>query len=78
MIKSFFRMFWFKYALSRYQWYRRWYGGRWEYHYIDVCKSSMWLDMTPPRIWPEWRQPCSFGTPKVEDWPLPGTTLNQA
>ena len=63
-----FRTFWIKHWFSRYQWYRRWYGGRWEYHWIDICCSAMWLEMTPPRIWPAYRQPCSVGTPIVEDW----------
>lgn len=64
-----FRMFWFKFHLSRFRWYRRWYGGRWEYHFIDVCHCHMWLDMHPDRCWPEWRQPCSVGAPIVEDYP---------
>lgn len=63
-------MFWFMHLLCQFRWYRRWYGGRWEYHYIEICHSDMWLDMTPPRCWPVWRQPCSFGTPTVEDYPL--------
>ena len=63
-----FRLFWFKHLLGNFQWYRKWYGGRWEFHYIDVCHSSMWLDMHPDRKWPEWVQPCSHGTPIVEDW----------
>ena len=63
-----FRLFWFKYFLCRYQWYRKWFGGRWENHYIELCKSDMWLDMHPDRKWPEYVQPCSRGTPIVEDW----------
>jgi len=42
--------------------------GRWEYHWIDICYEAMWLTMTPPRIWPDYRQPCSRGYPIVEDW----------
>jgi len=64
-----FRAFPFRHWLARFQWYRRWYGGRWEYHYIEICASFMWLDCTPPRIWPAYRQPCSRGTPLIEDWP---------
>lgn len=66
------KTFWFKYWLCRYKWYRKWYGGRWEYHWIDICYSSMWLEMRndPKYQWPAYRQPCSFGTPIVEDWPL--------
>ena len=56
-------------ALSRFQWYRRYVGGRWEYHWIDICASSMWLSMAPGKYWPEYRQPCSHGTPVIEDWP---------
>jgi len=69
---NFFRWFWFKYTFPRFRWYRRWYGGRWEYHYIDICHSAMWLDMLPDpkRQWPAYRQPCSFGAPIVEDHPV--------
>lgn len=55
--------------LDRFQWYRKWYGGRWEYHWIDICYSAMWLPMTRPNVWPDYRQPCSHGTPIIEDWP---------
>lgn len=65
-----FRTWLFKYLLGRYQWYRRWFGGRWEHHWIDICGNSMWLDMHPERKWPEWRQPCSHGTPTIEDYPV--------
>ena len=65
-----FRAFIFQHFLGqRSQRYRRWYGGRWEYHWVDVCASSMWLDMAPGRCWPDYRQPCTFGTPIVEDYP---------
>jgi hypothetical protein len=67
-----FRMFWFQHLLSGFRWYRRWYGGRWEFHCIDVCQSSMWLPMVRPRVWPEYRQPCSVGAPIVEDYPDKG------
>ena len=64
-----FRSFWFKHHLSRYQWYRKWYGGRGERHWIEICMSFIWLDMHPDRCWPGYRQPCSHGTPEIEDWP---------
>ena len=57
-----------KHYLSNYQWYRKWYGGRWEKHYIEICASSMWLDMKPPKVWPDYIQPCSRGTPEIEDY----------
>lgn len=65
-----FRTFFFKQMLSRFQWYRRWHGGRWEYHWIEICGSFIWLDMDPDRKWPEYVQPCSRGTPLIEDYPL--------
>ena len=71
MLTKLFRSFWFKHPLARFQWYRRWYGGRWERHWIDICGSCMWLDMHPERCWPAYRQPCSFGTPENEDYPMP-------
>lgn len=64
-----FRLFWFKHLLGRFQWYRRWYGGRWERHWIDVCGGYIWMDKQPDRCWPTYRQPCSFGTPEIEDHP---------
>lgn len=64
-----FRMFWFKHFLGSYQWYRKWYGGRWERHWIDICGAFIWLDVEPDKHWPFYRQPCSFGTPTIEDWP---------
>ncbi|WP_431512582.1 hypothetical protein [Variovorax sp. DAIF25] len=71
MLTKLFRSFWFKHSFARFQWYRRWYGGRWERHWIDICGSCMWLDMHPERCWPAYRQPCSFGTPEIEDYPMP-------
>ena len=55
--------------LSRFQWYRRLHGGRWERHWIDVCNSYIWLSMHPDRCWPKYRQPCSWGIPVIEDYP---------
>lgn len=67
-----FRFFWFKHLLGRFAWYRRWFGGRWERHWIDICGSDIWLDMSsdPRRQWPAYRQPCSLGTPIIEDYPV--------
>lgn len=56
--------------LCDYRWYRRWFGGRWECHWIDIAHSFIWLDMRPDRKWPEYRQPCSHGTPIIEDYPV--------
>ncbi len=65
-----FRAFWFKYYLGQhFQWYRRWYGGRWERHFIDVCHTHIWLDMRKDRCWPDYRQPCSVGEPIIEHYP---------
>ena len=69
MFRKLFKKFFFRHLFAKYQWYRKWYGGRWEYHFIHVCGASMWLDMTRPRVWPKWVQPCSHGTPIIEDWP---------
>lgn len=63
------RSFWPKYWLCDFQWYRRWYGGRWENWYIEICASFMWLDVDRNRCWPEYRQPCARGTPLIEDYP---------
>lgn len=66
---SIFRSFFFRYFLGQhFQWYRRWYGGRWECHWIEICGSFIWLDMAPGNAWPEYRPPCSFGTPVIEDY----------
>lgn len=44
---NFFRRFWFQHFLGqRFQWYRRWFGGRWELHWIDICGSDIWLSMS--------------------------------
>lgn len=71
---SIFRAFIFQCNLSRFRWYRRWYGGRWERHFIDVCMSFIWLPMKRPKVWPEYRQACSVGTPTIEDYPVKDTT----
>lgn len=54
------RSFFFQHRLSRFQWYRRWYGGRWEYWFIDICYKSMWLPMRKD-LPLDYRQPCSVG-----------------
>lgn len=61
---------WIKAFLCDYRWYRRWFGGRWECHWIDITCSFIWLDMRPDCKWPEYRQPCSHGTPTIEDYPV--------
>lgn len=74
LFRWFFTLFIFKHFFGqRFRWYRCWFGGRWERHYIDICHSDIWLDMRPDRKWPEWRQPCSFGTPTIEDYPVKDT-----
>lgn len=74
-MSALFRAFWFQHFLGRFQWYRRWYGGRWENHWIDICGSFIWLPMSnaPERQWPAYRQPCSFGAPLIEDYPVKET-----
>ena len=67
-MRAFFESSCFKHFLGQhFRWYRRWYGGRWERPWIDICGSFIWLDMHPDRKWPEYRQPCSLGTPEIED-----------
>jgi len=67
-LKRLFRSFWPRYIGSHFKWYRKWYGGRWELHYIDVCHAYLWLEMAADKKWPEYRPPCSFGTPLIEDY----------
>lgn len=63
------RTFPFDYLFSRFQWYRKWHGGRWEYWYIELCYSFIWLRMPKGKGWPE-SGPCSGrGTPLIEDYP---------
>lgn len=60
----------FGYPLSRFQWYRKWYGGRWEYWYIELCYSFVWIRRDPGHYYPT-HYPCSGrGTPIIEDWPF--------
>jgi hypothetical protein len=73
---GFFRRFWFQHILGqRFQWYRRWYGGRWERHFIPICRAYIWLPMAndQARQWPAYRQPCSLGCPTIEDHPIKAT-----
>jgi hypothetical protein len=65
-------LWWDPFFLRAYQWYRRMYGGRWERHWIGICGSYIWLPMHPDRKWPDYRQPCSDGTPTIEDYPQRG------
>ena len=62
-------LFWFKHFLGNFKWYRRWHGGRWERHWIEPCCSDIWFDMKQGKQWPEYRMPCSHGTPIIEDYP---------
>jgi len=66
-----FRALFFQCRLSGFRWYRRWYGGRWERHFIDICLARVWLPMSsnPARQWPAYLQPCSVGVPLIEDHP---------
>lgn len=64
------RSFWPRYLLSSYCWYRKWYSGRWEYHWIELTHSPMWLEMHTDRGWPDWKMPYSRGTPIIEDYPI--------
>lgn len=61
-------MFWIRYYLKHFQWYRRWHGGRWEYWWIEICASYMWLTMRAD-LPDDYREPCSAG-PRLarEDW----------
>lgn len=59
-------------SLSNFRWFRKWRGGHWERHFIDICDSHIWLQMSnnPSFQWPAYRQPCSVGAPIVEDYPI--------
>ena len=74
-LRQVFSAFFFQHLLCRFRWYRRWYGGRWERHWIDICCEDIWLPMSndPARQWRQWpayRQPCSLGEPLIEDYPV--------
>jgi hypothetical protein len=59
------RPFW-RVWLSKYRWYRRWYGGRWEKWCTDhpVCSDIWYNDCV------EGERPCVLcrGTPVIEDY----------
>lgn len=57
------------YFLHRFQWFRRFVGGRWEFWHIGICNAYLWLRI--PAQEPDDRyQPCSIG-PRIarEDYP---------
>lgn len=61
--------FFYIYGLSKFKWYRRWYGGRWELWNIGICHANIWLRINASE--PDDRyQPCSVG-PRIsrEDYP---------
>lgn len=49
--------------LSNFQWFRRWYGGKWALHYIN-------LPLTDPFVWlPQWERPgCGLWWCEREDY----------
>lgn len=49
-----------QFGLSRYQWCRKWYGGRWELWHIGICNADIWLRI-PMNYSTDYRQPCSVG-----------------
>jgi hypothetical protein len=62
-----------RHILKRNRWYRKWYGGVWEYWYIEMCMSSFWLHVPSDRRYPQY-VPCSgHGTPIVEDYTVEAT-----
>lgn len=65
--------FWFRYFFDKYQWYRKWHGGRWELWWVDICKSEQWYNLPPNKCYPNYRPPCCFGTPIIEDYPIKNT-----
>lgn len=52
--------------LTRFRWYRRWKGGRWEQWYVDFPVCGVARFHNPP----QGRRPMSLcrGTPDVEDY----------
>lgn len=59
---------WLDHWLSRFKWWRRWRGGRWERWFIDTPVGS-WLWFRNPR-WPaaDPRPGLGRGLPDVETW----------
>jgi hypothetical protein len=59
--------------LSSFQWYRIWYGGRWEYWQVeDALASFVWFAVGIDECWPAYRPLSSSGTPVIENWPAEG------
>lgn len=56
----------FKFPLSKFQWYRKWYGGRWELWYIDECMADIWFH--EKSLYNGQRPMSSRGTPVIEDY----------
>lgn len=68
MIRQLLMSSWFRHSLDKYRWYRKWYGGRWEFWRIDILPCPVWLHKDPSCCWPEHKQCCGVGEPVVEDW----------
>ena len=55
---------------GRFKWYRKWYGGRWEFWYIEMCCADMWLHMPHKRFqYPHHYPHSGRGTPIIEEHP---------
>ena len=65
---------WFKSFFSKYRWYRRWYGGRWELWWVQSFWSDFWHDVSVDKCHPEYRPRDCFGTPTIEDYPIKGNS----
>ena len=59
---------WVDHWLSRFRWYRRRRGGRWERWFIDTPVGS-WLWFRDPCWYPEDRPGLGRGAPVVEEYP---------
>ena len=73
MIRQLLMSSWFKHSLDKYRWYRKWYGGHWEYWRIDILPCPVWLHKDPTCCWPKHKQCCGVGEPVVENWDYPVT-----
>lgn len=71
MIRQLLMSSWFRHSLDKYRWYRKWYGGRWEFWCIDILPCPVWLHKDPAACWPKHKQCCGIGEPVVEDWDYP-------
>lgn len=67
--KSFFRVWFVRTSLDGFAWYRKWYGGRWERHYIEFTHSCIWYARDKGKAWPESTFYGSRGTPLIEIYP---------